>query len=90
MSDYDEGFNTQRDVEQNPCGAWQAIQELTAEREAERQRAERAESERDMLRKVLVESLEPIIGEYVCADLYDAERQRAEEAEAGEGRMRQD
>jgi len=38
MSDYDEGFNTQRDVEQNPCGAWQAIQELTAERDALRQR----------------------------------------------------
>ena len=32
----DEAFDTQRDVEQNPCGAWQAIQALSAALEAER------------------------------------------------------
>ena len=32
----DEVFDTQRDVEQNPCGAWQAIQALSAALEAER------------------------------------------------------
>ena len=30
----DEVYDTQRDVEQDPCGAWQAIQALSAERDA--------------------------------------------------------
>ena len=59
----DEVFDTQRDVEQNPCGAWQAIQALSTALEADRARADAAEArERALLttydedRKALVEN----------------------------------
>ena len=39
----DEEFDTQKDVEENPCGAWITIQSLVAERDALREAIEAAD-----------------------------------------------
>jgi len=78
MTDYDEEFDTQFDVEQNPCGAWQAIQELTAERDRYKARADHAlalvAAEREACASIAEECFAPgseeeVAGEVIAASI---------------------